>query len=119
MESRDRPARLRYKDAPATLAKLGKLGVAALHGVDATRLTGIGAHDEAVLTHPHLGVEDCVAHHRLLAHYFSAARGVAPVARVTLAGDQAARRATRAVTKLHGAFKMRFLFVRRVERACS
>ena len=78
-----------YQDAPFTLAKLEKAGAAILHGVDATRLESFCGFDEVVFSHPHLGVEDCPAHHRLLAHYFAAARAVAPVVRVTLAASQA------------------------------
>lgn len=78
-----------YQDAPFTLAKLEKAGAAILHGVDATRLESFCGFDEVVFSHPHLGVEDGPAHHRLLAHYFAAARAVAPVVRVTLAASQA------------------------------
>jgi len=85
--------REKYRDAPATLARLAATRTTVLHGVDATALGAFadGGFDECVLTHPHLGVESATAHHRLLCHYFAAARGAAPVARVTLAGDQAAR----------------------------
>lgn len=79
----------KYRDAPATLRRLRTAGATARHGVDACDLTG--SYDEVHFGHPHLGVENAVAHHRLLAHYFHSASTVAPVVRVTLASDQSER----------------------------
>ena len=79
----------KYRDAPATLRRLRSAGAAARHGVDACALTG--SYDEVHFGHPHLGVENAAAHHRLLAHYFHSASAVAPVVRVTLASDQSVR----------------------------
>jgi len=80
----------KYRDAPATLRRLRNNGAVVQHGVDACALSG-GPYDEVHFGHPHLGVENAAAHHRLLAHYFHSAKHVAPVVRVTLAGDQAER----------------------------
>ena len=80
----------KYRDAPATLRRLQAAGAIAKHGVDACALRG-GPYDEVHFGHPHLGVENAAAHHRLLAHYFHSAKQVAPVVRVTLASDQAQR----------------------------
>ena len=79
----------KYRDAPATLRRLQAAGASAKHGVDACALQG--SYDEVHFGHPHLGVENAAAHHRLLAHYFHSAKQVAPVVRVTLASDQAQR----------------------------
>ncbi len=79
----------KYRDAPATLRRLHAAGAIAKHGVDACALQG--SFDEVHFGHPHLGVENAAAHHRLLAHYFHSAKQVAPVVRVTLASDQAQR----------------------------
>ena len=80
----------KYRDAPATLRRLRNNGAVVQHGVDACALSG-GPYDEVHFGHPHLGVENAAAHHRLLAHYFHSAKQVAPVVRVTLASDQAGR----------------------------
>ena len=79
----------KYRDAPATLRRLHAASAIAKHGVDACALQG--SFDEVHFGHPHLGVENAAAHHRLLAHYFHSAKHVAPVVRVTLAGDQSER----------------------------
>ena len=79
----------KYRDAPATLRRLRNNGAVVQHEVDACALRG--AYDEVHFGHPHLGVENAAAHHRLLAHYFHSAKQVAPVVRVTLASDQAQR----------------------------
>ena len=71
----------KYRDAPATLRRLQAAGAIAKHGVDACALQG--SYDEVHFGHPHLGVENAAAHHRLLAHYFHSAKQVAPVVRVT------------------------------------
>ena len=82
----------KYRDAPATLRRLQAAGAIAKHGVDACALQG--SYDEVHFGHPHLGVENAAAHHRLLAHYFHSAKQVAPVVRVTLASDDAGTYAT-------------------------
>ena len=65
----------KYRDAPATLRRLRNNGAVVQHEVDACALSG-GPYDEVHFGHPHLGVENAAAHHRLLAHYFHSAKPV-------------------------------------------
>ncbi|KAJ8611175.1 hypothetical protein CTAYLR_003556 [Chrysophaeum taylorii] len=93
----------RYCDARGHLRRLKEAGMRVVHGVDATRLEGLGRFEDVAFTHPHLGTEDCAAHYALLAHTFAGIAAVGePRVHVTLAGDQIDRWRAREAAARHG-----------------